>query len=348
MCTEKDYSGSVTGKIGKNAKASSNTSKQKIDSINSSKKEVKEQDSTDLTKEQIENYRKAGKIATQIKGYALSIIKPGIKLAEIAEKVESKIVELKGEVAFPVNLSINDIAAHYTPSLRDETIASGLLKIDLGVQINGCICDLAFSIDLTPEKKYQSIIRASDEALKSALELVKKNKANTKINEIGKIIKETIEKNNLAPIRNLCGHGLTEYEIHSGITIPNYDNGNTKELGNGAFAIEPFATNGSGIVKDGQGSLIYHISKSLGQPRDNFAREVLSWLIETKKTLPFSQREVERKFGTRALFALRNLEQAGLIQEYAQLLEQEKGIVSQSETSLIIHDNQVEILVEPQ
>jgi len=200
---------------------------------------------------------------------------------------------------------------------------------------------------LSEDKKYSNIIKASEEALKNALELVKKNKAQTKINEIGAIIKQTIEKYNLAPIRNLCGHGLAEYEIHSGITIPNYDNGNTKELGEGAFAIEPFATNGAGIVKDGQGSSIYHISKSLGQPRDNLAREVLSWLIENKKSLPFSQRELEKKFGSRVLFALRALKQVGLIEEYSQLIEQAKGIVSQCETSLIIHDNHVEILVEP-
>ncbi len=258
--SEKDYSGVTTSKIGKNARASSTSNKQKLE-ISKSKKEDKSQDSQEvsLTKEQIENYKKAGKIATQIKAYALQIIKPELKLSEIAEKIEAKIVELGGEVGFPVNLSKNEIAAHYTPTLRADEVTEGLLKVDIGVQVKGCICDFAFPIDLTADKKYLNLIKASNEALKNAVEIVKKNKSKTKINEIGKTIKETIEKYSFSPIRNLSGHSLSEYMVHAGITIPNYDNNNTKELGEGAFAIEPFATNGSGIVKDGQGSSIYHI-----------------------------------------------------------------------------------------
>jgi methionyl aminopeptidase len=343
--TEKDYSGATTSKIGKNAKAGNMPEKIKTDVLSKQKKQtIKE--SSEIT--DVDSYKKAGEIAKQIKEYAKSVIKKDEPLVQIAEKIEGKIVELGGELAFPVNLSIDDIAAHYTPTLRDETKASGLLKIDLGVHINGFICDLAFSIDLTPEKKYQKLIETSELALKQALEQVKKNKDKTTLSQIGKTIQEAIEKQGFSPIVNLSGHGLDEFDIHSGLTIPNYDNKSDKELGEGAFAIEPFATLkiGSGSIYEGAGSNIYHITGTSAQVRDNFAREVLSWILENKQTLPFSQREIEKKFGTKALMAIANLKRTGAINEFAQLIEKNHQPVSQCETSFIIHEEKVEILVE--
>lgn len=59
---------------------------------------------------------KAGEIARQVKKEVVDLIKPGAKLYDIAEFVERRIVELGGKPAFPCNLSINEIAAHYTPT----------------------------------------------------------------------------------------------------------------------------------------------------------------------------------------------------------------------------------------
>jgi methionyl aminopeptidase len=106
-----------------------------------------------MDKKIAENILKAGQIEKQVKEYAKNFIKKDMPLIEIAEKIESKIVELGGKVAFPTNLSINEIAAHYTPSYNDETKATGLLKVDLGVHIDGWIADSAFSIDLENSKE---------------------------------------------------------------------------------------------------------------------------------------------------------------------------------------------------
>ena len=342
--TEKDYSGAATSKIGKNAKASIST-KDSIAPMKSKEKKENKDKNSEIT--DIDSYKKAGEIAKQVKEYAKDLIKKDMLLRDIADKIETKIIELGGELAFPVNLSIDDVAAHYTPTLRDETKASGLIKVDLGVHINGFIADTAFSLDLTPEKKYTKLIQASEIALKSALEQVKKNKDKTRLNEIGKAIQDEIEKLGFHPIVNLSGHGLDEYDIHSNLTIPNYDNKSDKELGEGAFAIEPFATlsTGSGLIYEGAGSNIYHMS-GIGQVRDNFAREVLNWIADNKQALPFSQRELEKKFGIKALMAISNLKRAGAINEFAQLVEKSHQPVSQTETSLLVYDGKVEILLE--
>lgn len=354
--TEKDYSGAVTGKIGKNAKTNSNITKptqilkenkNKSKQTQQNEDKINETNENGMSSEIISNYKKAGEIAKQVKEYARKIIERDMLLSEIAELMEKKILELKGEVAFPVNLSIDDVAAHYTPTLRDETKANGLLKVDFGVHVKGYICDVAFSIDLTPEKKYTKLIEASEEALKEALEQVKKSKEKVTLNQIGLAIRQTIEKKGFIPIVNLSGHGLDEFDIHSGITIPNYDTGSNKELGEGAFAIEPFATlkNGSGAIYDENPGNIYHITGQ-GVVRDNFAREVLEWIFENKHSLPFSSRDVEKKFGIKAIVALSNLKRAGAINEFAKLVEKSHQPISQAETSLIIHDGEVEILVD--
>src|SRR3989344_550461 len=180
------------------------------------------------TKE-IANYKEAGEIAKQVVAYAKGIIKPNMLLLEIAEKIHGKIEYLGAIPAFPVNLAINDIAAHYHPILEDETKAQGLLKVDIGVHVDGYIADTAFSLDLTPNKKYKPLIEASEQALENALKKLEKNPDLT-LNEIGKTIQETIEKKGFSPIINLSGHSLNPYNLHSGITIPNYANGSKNKL----------------------------------------------------------------------------------------------------------------------
>jgi len=352
--TEKDYSGATTSKIGKNAKTSQNPKEALAVKPKKQKQTMKTDEYSNKNEEEgqaqsnTENYRKAGEIAKKVKEFAKTLIKKDEKLVDIAEKIEAKIIELGGEIAFPVNLSIDDVAAHYTPTLRDEKLASGLIKADIGVHIEGCICDIAFTVDLTPEKKYTELIASTEQALKRAVEIVKKDKEKTTLSQIGRAIQEAIEKAGFSPIVNLSGHGLDEFDIHSGLTIPNYDNQNAHELGEGAFAIEPFATLkiGTGSIYEGAGSNIYHIVKP-GQVRDTNSREVLVWLVDNKQALPFSQRELEKKFGTRALIAISNLKRAGIIQEFPQLVEKNHQPVSQTETSLIISSGKVEILLEP-
>ncbi len=287
-----------------------------------------------MDKQTIENYEKAGQIAKQIVAFAKSIIKPNMLLLDIAEKIESKIHELGGELAFPVNLSIDDIAAHYTPYLEDETKATGLLKVDIGIQVNGCIADNAFSIDLTSDNKYKELIKASELALKNALKLFEKSKP-ISLHEIGREIQETIQKSGFSPIINLSGHGLDKYELHSGITIPNYANNNLNKLKQGAYAIEPFATTGQGRIYEGAGSNIYKI-QNLKTPRDSMAREILTYIFEKYKTLPFSLKEIQKKFGTRARIVLKQLEQQDILHHFPQLIEKSHHPISQAEHTILI------------
>lgn len=290
-----------------------------------------------MNQKELDSYQKAGEIAKQIREYVKEIVKPEVKLVDLARKIESKIQKLGGEIAFPVNLSINDIAAHYHPTAEDETLASGLLKIDIGIHIKGFIADTALSIDLTENQEYKELIKSAEQALENALKLTKENPT---LNEIGKEIQRTIENKGFSPIVNLSGHSLGEYDIHAGITIPNYANNNQTKLENGAYAIEPFATTGEGKIIEGPSGNIYAIinPKNVRSPK---AREILEYLYDKHKTLPFSLREVQDKFGNFARLGIRELENTGILHNYHQLIEKSHGIVAQAEHTFIKKDKDI-------
>ncbi len=295
-----------------------------------------------MNEKEIQSLKKAGEIAVKAKEYASSIIEKGSPLLEIAEKIESKIIELGGKPAFPVNLSINEIAAHSTPSFNDEQKAHGLLKIDIGVQIDGYTADTALSLDLENNKENEELIKAAQSALKSALSLVS---LNTELKSLGAAISKEIESFGFIAIRNLSGHSIEQFELHAGLTIPNYDNSQTTKLSEGIYAIEPFATTGSGLVRDGKPSGIYKLEKE-GNVRDSFARQVLQFIAEEYQTLPFCSRWIYKKFSSRGLLALRQIESAGLLHQYPQLIESAKGKVAQAENTLILTKKDKIIITE--
>jgi len=280
----------------------------------------------------------AGKIASQIKIYAKSIVKKDTLLLEIAEKIEDKIISLGGKIAFPTNLSINEIAAHYTPSYNDETKAHGLLKIDFGVHINGWTADTAFSIDLEDSEENRKLISVSEQALNEGIEKIK---LNTTTSEIGKIIEKTISEKGLQPIINLSGHSMEQYDLHSGVTIPNIDDKREIIIEKGLYAVEPFTTtkNATGHVHEGAPSGIYSLSNPKN-PRTSIAREILEFIEKEYSTLPFCSRWLIKKFGTRALIALRELENLGIIYQFPQLIESAKCKVAQSEDSVLITEKE--------
>lgn len=289
-----------------------------------------------MNQTEIEKLLKAGKIAKQVVEFARSIVKPSMPLLEIAEKIEAKIIELGAKPAFPVNLSINEIAAHSTPSFNDSAIASGLLKVDIGAHIDGYVADTAVSLDLEGNEENKALIAATETALNSAVHLIK---FSIPLKEIGEVIERTIKKAGFQPVINLSGHSIEPWNLHAGITIPNYNNSQILTLKEGLFAVEPFATMGLGSVRDGKSSGIFSLKKK-GNVRDSFAREVLSFIQSEYNTLPFCSRWLYKKFGSRTLIALKRIEEASLIHQYPQLIEVSGKKVAQAEHSVIITEKE--------
>ncbi|MEK6984528.1 MAG: type II methionyl aminopeptidase [Nanoarchaeota archaeon] len=289
-----------------------------------------------------QNYIKAGRISAEALEYGKSLIKKGNSLLETTELIEKKIYELGAKPAFPVQVSCNDIAAHFCVEEGDKTIFDEqVVSLDLGVHIDGAIGDAAYTISLS--KRYNDLIESAQMALEEALKIIN---VGTELREIGKVINDTIKSYGYNPVRNLSGHGLALFNIHTSPTIPNINNGDRTTLKKGmAFAVEPFATTGAGIVHE-SGLPTVFLLEHKKPVRSLITRGILKEL-ETYKGLPFAKRWLTKKFGAKANFALRELTQLGIIHQFPPLVEANNGIVAQAEHSVLIdEDGEVVVLTK--
>ena len=290
----------------------------------------------------VEDYKKAGKIAAQALEFAMSLVKPGASVLEICEKTEEKIAELGGEPAFPVQLSLNDVAAHFCPDQDDTTILKDeVVCVDVGVHVNGFIGDNAGTVDLSGDN--EELVKASREALNNAIKLIKPG---VTLSEIGKAIQDTITSYGFSPVRNLSGHGLDEYDIHTKPTIPNYDNGNLTELEEGdVVAIEPFASAGAGVIYESSNPTVFQMPWK--KPTRNMITRQVVKEIEKLNGLPFCRRWLSKKIGVAKVnFALRELKVLEVLKEYPPLIDEKHGLVSQAEHTILVTKDGCEILTK--
>jgi methionyl aminopeptidase len=292
------------------------------------------QDKVQEVEEILDKYLTAGKILSQVRGEAADKIKVGAKLLDVAEFVEQRTMELGGKPAFPCNLSRNDEAAHATPMAGDtEVFGKDIVKLDMGVHVDGYIADAALTVDLSGNK---DLVDASREALDAAIDTVKSG-VNTA--EIGAVIEDTIREKGFKPVANLTGHGLARYQAHTPPSIPNRHIGQGMELQAGdIIAIEPFATDGAGKISDGSFTEIYQFiqKKPIRMPA---ARKLLKELKEYS-TLPFAKRWLT---SPKIDLALMQLEKADIITSFPVLKEVGGGMVSQAEHTLIVTEDGCEI-----
>ncbi len=313
-------------------------------------KKTEKEDFDEYYKKAVEAGRIASKALIEGKRIILEEYKEEKKILNAIKKIESYILEeykeKNAKLAFPVQISIDEIAAHDTAKYNDERILKGMIKLDLGVHIEGVIADNALTIDLTEEKEKKIENKKIIEAGKKALEeAIKKIKVEGKINEVSKTIEETIKKYSLKPISNLSGHGLGKYKIHTSPSIPNINLENNKDTFKEKmhFAIEPFTTNGYGKIKNYGEPEVFRI-KQYKNVRNIISKNVLKIIYQEYNLLPFSLRQIAEKVGIKkAEYALNDLILQGIIEYYTPLIEVQKGIVSQFERTIIIKDEKIKI-----
>ncbi len=286
--------------------------------------------------EELERYRRAGKILAEVRAEAVKKVQVGASILETANFIENFIREKGAFPAFPCNISRNDEAAHATPAKNDTACFKDgdLVKLDIGVHIDGYIADTAITVDLGDNKE---LVKAAEAALASAIEILH---VGVSTSEIGEAIEKAINEFGYKPVVNLTGHGLMRYIQHAPPQIPNrrIERGVILKA-NDVVALEPFATNGVGRVVEGTFAEIYSFiaAKPVRLPQ---ARQVLKE-IEPYKTLPFAKRWLHTP---RLEMALRQLEAAGAIKSYPVLREETGGLVSQAEHTVIITEDGCEVI----
>jgi methionyl aminopeptidase len=276
----------------------------------------------------LEKYQEAGLIAAKILRDGAKEIRIGTSYLDIVESIESRVIEEGAALAFPLNLSLNEDAAHDTASPGDPRIfAKGdVAKLDLGVHIDGYIADTATTIDLGVNSL---LVEASEQALDAAISRIKPG---VTAGDLGMAIQSTIESRGYRPISNLTGHGLDRYILHRSPTIPNIGIKGGVILEEGmVFAIEPFATTGSGHVTEKTRREIY--SQTSSKPVRIPAARAMLEKIRDRHGLPFARRWLNEK---RMDLALQALIRSQVLHVYPVLSDIPGSLVSQAEHTIVV------------
>jgi methionyl aminopeptidase len=283
--------------------------------------------------EVLEKYQKAIKIGDDVVKYAKAMKLENQKIIDIVLEIENVIKHFGGKPAWPVNILINEIAAHYTPDINNPIILKegDLVKIDVGVQIDGYISDRAFSVCIG--QKTHPLIEASEKGLEEAIKLIKPG---TKIYEISEVVENTVESFGFNTIKNLCGHAVERYNQHAPPSIPNGKNTIKDEIEVGqVIAMEVFSTNGDGWVVDSSPTSIFKFKQDK-TVRLFEARKILEMARDKFECLPFTKRWIEGISSLKFDMGINQLLEADALFDYPPLKDKGNGLVAVTEDTIIV------------
>jgi len=292
------------------------------------------------------DYLEAGRITREVRGLVESRGDWRNKTyLEICNFVEENMRRLGGEPAFPTNVCADNTAAHYTAEVEDPRVleeTTGVVKIDLGAHVNG------FPADTSTTLCYNDDLLDLVAAVKaSQLEALKVIRAETKTNEVGRVVEALAERRGFVPISNLSGHSVDEFVVHAGTSIPNvWAPSNEKFVLGKIYAVEQFFTTkeGSGIVIEGKAKNIFSIAsrKRTGKPElDKFLETV--W--KTRKTLPFALRWFTPEYSKKELDAMiAQLLKVRAVHAYPELVEEHNTPIAQAENTIALTSTGPQIL----
>jgi methionyl aminopeptidase len=289
--------------------------------------------------EAFEKLRLSGKILRETREELKNFVRESMPIIEVCEKAEELIRRKGGKPAFPCNVSINEVAAHYTSPPNDtlRIPEKSLVKVDVGAHVDGYVTDTAVTVCFNPE--YREMVDAAEQALKRAVEAIRPEMSTSRL---GALIEQTIKARGFKPISNLTGHSVGRYLVHAGTSIPNVAHLSFTKLKVGeAYAIEPFVTlpNAVGKVEDSPEATIFRFVKQ--KPLKNaYAKKLLKYIEENFKTLPFAERWLQGVVPKEHYKeAFRELLASKAIMSYPVFIEVSRKPVAQAEhTVLIVED----------
>jgi len=294
--------------------------------------------------ETLEKFRLSGKILRETREEIKNFVREDMPIIDICEKAEKTIMDKGGKPAFPCNVSINEIAAHYTSPPKDDRRIprKSVVKVDIGVHVDGYLTDTAVTICFNSE--YRSLVDTAEQALKTAINSIHPEMSTSKL---GAIIEKTIKSHGFKPISNLTGHQVGRYLVHAGTSLPNVAQLSFSRIKLGeVYAIEPFVTlpDAVGRVEDGEEATIFRFlkSKSLKNP---YAKQLLKHIEENFRTLPFAERWLQGivpKGHYREAF--RELLSSKALMGYPIFVEVSRKPVAQAEHTVIVEKNGCRII----
>jgi methionyl aminopeptidase len=286
--------------------------------------------------------RQAGRIAASARAAGAALIVAGARPADVCVAVEADIARLGGAPAFPAQIALNEVAAHFCPADDDPTVFrdGDVAKLDLGVHVDGWVVDTAVSVSVGGQPEGLRLIEAAETALAAALGVARPG---VLVVQVSHAIEAAILSMGLKPVTNLCGHGVARWTIHCPPAVPNRPEGDaTTRLDPGAtVAIEVFATDGDGQVEERGPARIHRLDPQT--PTDSIDPELLSALKEFHG-LPFCARQIKGLPKSQVEATLAALATSGRIRSYRPLVDPQATAIAQAEHTLYVHEDRIEVL----
>ena len=297
-----------------------------------------------FSKDELEKFREAGKVAAEVRKIMKKTVHEGMQIIDICENTEGLIRKLGGKPAFPCNVSINEIAAHYTSPPDDKGIIpkNSIVKVDIGTHVDGYVADTAVTICFNPE--HDAMVAAAEDALKVAIETIHAGMFTSKL---GSAIQKTIESHGFKPVSNLTGHQVGRYTVHAGRSLPNVVHISTTRVHEGEmYAVEPFVTpkDASGRVGNGREITIFKLKKHKSM-RTTEAKQLLQYMETEFHTLPFAERWLQNcPLKSRYKEAFAEIQRSNCLTEYPIFVEVSGKPVAQAEHTLRVTANGCEVI----
>ncbi|ODV81946.1 methionine aminopeptidase [Suhomyces tanzawaensis NRRL Y-17324] len=309
-----------------------------------------------------EDFRKGAEIHRRVRRKAQSSIQPGMAMTDIANIIEDSVRAyaaadhtLKAGIGFPTGLSLNHVAAHYTPNAGDKLSLGkdDIMKVDIGVHVNGRICDSAFTMTFNDTGKYDAIMEAVREATNTG---VREAGIDVRLNDIGAAVQEVMESYEMEEngkvlpikcIKNLNGHNIGDFIIHSGKTVPIVANGDMTKMEEGeTFAIETFGSTGNGYVLPEGECSHYALNQNISdlRPPTERALQLLANIQQHFGTLPWCRRYLERTGEDKYLLALNQLVRTGIVEDYPPIADIKGSYTAQFEHTILLHPHKKEVV----
>lgn len=295
-----------------------------------------------LKSEEIKKYRKAGMIARKALEKAEEVCEEDVSYLKVAREAERTIYDLGAKPAFPMNISVNSVGAHYTPVEDDQhKFKKGdLVKLDIGCHVDGYIADNALTVEIGTSR-HTSLIKAAEEALGVAIKSIRPGE---RTRDIGKNVRNVINSRGFTPISNLTGHELKRHVLHAGTSIPSVPKGWTKIKKGMVLAIEPFATDGKGKVENEDPGDIYKLKKQRNIDGEDL--KFYNWIEENFGKLPFAARWC-KEYDEDYRSLLQRLRRIGVAMNYPVLVEKKSGLISQKEHTVIVTSKGCKAITKP-
>jgi len=286
--------------------------------------------------------RQAGRVASVARGLGVAQIDTGRRVAGVRSAVEAEIARLGAGLAFPVQVAINEIAAHFCPAESDATLfrEGDLAKLDIGVHVDGWVVDTAVTVNVGGRAERQRLVDAAEAALHSALAVAGPG---VRIYDVSMAIETTLLSRGLRPVEGLCGHGVGRWTVHCPPAVPNYPEGDPRtrlEPGT-VVAIEVFATDGAGRVEERGVASIHRLDPLAPVELDD---PELIEALRAFRGLPFAAHQLSAFSPERVAAAVASLATSGRLRSYRPLVDTGAAPIAQAEHTLYVHEDRVEVV----